>query len=447
MARLTKRDVDAFVFSGTGNSSLLWDGEFKGFGVRAFPSGTKKFIVQYRTRGAQQRRMTIGPYGALTVERARELAKAHLGKVAEGADPAGERKSYRAALTVAELCDLYMEAADAGLIVGRKGSSKKASTIYIDRGRIDRHIKPLLGRSKVADVRQPDIEALKNSIALGKTAADVRTGRRGRAIVKGGRGTATRALGLLGAIFQWGVANGHAPANPVRGVRRFADRQCKALLSRDQYRALGDALRALAAKKAGSGQPAHHLYGLACIRFIALTGLRRGEALNLRWSEIDLDHATVRLGDTKTGESVRPLARPAIDLLRALEPISDHIFASYPDGPPYGALPRLWLTAVREAARLAPERADGHADAADLAGITLHSLRHSFAGVAEELGASLPTIAALLGHRLAGVTAGYVLKRVDRPLVAFADRVGTHIADAMGDGAAKGQLIRLSAAR
>jgi hypothetical protein len=41
MAKLTKRDVDAFSFAGTGNSSLLWDGELKGFGVRAFPSGTK----------------------------------------------------------------------------------------------------------------------------------------------------------------------------------------------------------------------------------------------------------------------------------------------------------------------------------------------------------------------------------------------------------------------
>jgi hypothetical protein len=62
------------------------------------------------------------------VERARDLAKAFLGKVAEGEDPAGDRKSYRVALSVSQLCDLYVEAAEAGLILGRKGSSKKAST-------------------------------------------------------------------------------------------------------------------------------------------------------------------------------------------------------------------------------------------------------------------------------------------------------------------------------
>jgi integrase len=76
----------------------------------------------------------------------------------------------------------------------------------------------------------------------------------------------------------------------------------------------------------------------------------------------------------------------------------------------------------------------------------MHSLRHSFAGVAEELGGSLPTIAALLGHRLGGVTAGYVLKRVDRPLIAFADRVGLQIAAMMRD-APTDNVVALPAGR
>lgn len=420
---------------------MLWDGELKGFGIRAFPSGTKKFIVQYRTRAGRQRRMTLGSYGPLTVERARELAKSHLGKVAEGDDPAGERRSYREALSVAELCDLYIEAAESGLILGRKGSAKKASTIYIDRGRIERHIKPLLGAQKVQDIRQPDIEGFKNAVALGKTAADIRTRRQGRAIVRGGRGTATRTLGLLGSIFQWAVAHGHANSNPVRGVRRFADRQRKALLTAEQYRLLGAAIDELEAKRNSAGQPVHHLYGLACIRFIALTGLRRSEAVNLRWSEVDTKRNVLALGDTKTGESVRPLATPAIAMLDGLERISDHVFASYPDGPPYSALPRLWGLVVRTAEKLASD-ADGDLPVIALSGITLHSLRHSFAGTAEELGGSLPTIAALLGHRLSGVTAGYVLKRVDGPLLAFADKVGRHIAAAMSKQNADRNVVR-----
>ncbi|MDP3895669.1 MAG: hypothetical protein Q8Q62_03240 [Mesorhizobium sp.] len=80
------------------------------------------------------------------------------------------------------------------------------------------------------------------------------------------------------------------------------------------------------------------------------------------------------------------------------------------------------------AATIAKERGEAPPEAGPLDGLTLHSLRHSFAGIAEELGASLPTIAALLSHRLGGVTGGYILKRVDVLLVDAADRIANHIA-------------------
>jgi hypothetical protein len=133
MPRLTKRDVDAIDPATASNGSIVWDGELKGFGVRVFSTGSKKFILQYRTRLGQQRRLTLGAYGPLTVERAREMATVHLGRVAEGGDPAKERKDRKAAPTVAELCDVYLVAAEQGLVLGRRGTSKKASTLYTAR--------------------------------------------------------------------------------------------------------------------------------------------------------------------------------------------------------------------------------------------------------------------------------------------------------------------------
>lgn len=65
--------------------------------------------------------------------------------------------------------------------------------------------------------------------------------------------------------------------------------------------------------------------------------------------------------------------------------------------------------------------------AGPLDGLTLHSLWHSLAGVAEQLGATIPTIAALLGHHVGGVTEGYILKRVELLLVDAANRVADHI--------------------
>ena len=58
----------------------------------------------------------------------------------------------RKAATVAELCDLYLADAEAGRLLTRRKAAKKASTIATDKGRIERHIKPLLGTMRVVAV-------------------------------------------------------------------------------------------------------------------------------------------------------------------------------------------------------------------------------------------------------------------------------------------------------
>ena len=84
------------------------------------------------------------------------------------------------------------------------------------------------------------------------------------------------------------------------------------------------------------------------------------------------------------------------------------------DGAPFQGLPR----ALR---RLVGSR---------IPGLTAHGLRHSFASVAEDLGYSLPTIGALLGHAGNGVTAGYIHK-LDQALIVAADRISENIASMM----------------
>ncbi|MBC7634809.1 MAG: tyrosine-type recombinase/integrase, partial [Acetobacteraceae bacterium] len=302
-----------------------------------------------------------------------------------------------------------------------------ASTLATDKGRINRHIKPVLGSLKAANVKRANIETFKSAVATGKTAKIEKTKARGRAVVKGGKGTATRTLGLLGGIFTWGLAQGIVGSNPVLGVKRFAGRQRKAMLTLEQYRALGDALAKLEALRTPKDKERHHALGLAAIRFLALTGARRGDAVDLKWAWVDAPNSTLRLGDSKTGESVRPIGHAAIKVLADLTRISDHVFAAGPDLAGYQSIPKLWKK-IQTTARPAdlPAEAVGPLDA-----ITLHSLRHSFAGHADELGCSMPTIAAMLGQAMGGVTAGYIMKRVDRPLVASTDRVTGHIDRAM----------------
>jgi hypothetical protein len=137
--------------------------------------------------------------------------------VAEGRDPAKDRQEARKGTTVAELCDFYREAAEAGRILTRRKVPKKPATLDGDRGRIERHIKPVLGKLKVSAVTARDIEKFRDAVSEGATAAQIKTGKHGLARVTGGKGTATRAMGLLGTVFAFAVRRGCAWTIPWSG--------------------------------------------------------------------------------------------------------------------------------------------------------------------------------------------------------------------------------------
>jgi integrase len=237
-----------------------------------------------------------------------------------------------------------------------------------------------------------------HAIAEGKTAGRTKTGRWAGAR-KGGKGTATRTVGLLGAIFTYAVRQGLRTDNPVHGVMRYADGQRERRLNAG----LGKALRTAEAE--GKIWPA----AIAMARFLALTGWRSGEAQALRWTEFDLVRRTARLADTKTRLSIRPLSYAACDVLRTMQRrSSDRVFpATRGDGPMVG-FKKFWP----KIAKLGGVRED----------ITPHVWRHSFASLAGDLGYSEPTTAALVGHKGHSITSRYV-HAADAVLLAAADAV------------------------
>jgi len=411
MARLTIRTIDAA--KPKASDVFLWDEDLPGFGLRVKPSGAKSFLVQYRNKNGRSRRLTIGRYGVLTPDDARDLAKEHLREAAKGNDPADMRAAERDAKTIKELCADYLDQCRKGLLLTRRGQTKKASTLYTDEGRINRHIVPLLGNRTVKDLTTADVRGFVRDVTAGKTAVDVKTKKRGRAIVEGGKGTAARTLGLLGAILSFAVDEQYRTDNPARGVVKAKDGKRRVRLEGDAYKALGDKLTALSNSA--------RWQAIAIARLVALTGCRRGELEKLRHIEVDVVGRALRLGDTKSGHSIRPLGAVALSYLSVAMDKSkkeEFVFpATKGEGGHYQGLPRIWREDIGPV----------------ISGVTPHGLRHSLASHAEDLGFSVPTIAALLGHTRTGVTAGYIHK-VDAALIAAADQLCQHIDDLMKDG-------------
>jgi len=300
--RIGLREVRAL-----GADETVWDAAVVGFHARRQRGTAVTYTVFYRTKEGRQRWYTIGRHGApWTPETAREKAREVLAEVVKGADPAAEKRAVRKATTVSELCGLYLADAEAGRLLTRSKAPKKASTLAVDTGRIERHVKPLLGGRAVAAVTRDDVERFLHDVAEGRTADKVKTvKKRGLARVTGGRTAATRAVGLLGGIFTYAVRRRMRADNPVHGVERFADRERNRRLSDHEYAALGDALR-----KAETDElwpPA-----VAAARFLTLTGWRSGEALGLRWPRLTLraarQHSPIRRPDAASGRCLMPLA-------------------------------------------------------------------------------------------------------------------------------------------
>ena len=295
----------------------------------------------------------------------------------------------------------------AGLILGKGGRPKKATTIVTDTGRIHRHILPLIGTRRVKDLVKADVNKVLKDIMAGKTRVSVKTKKlRGKAIVRGGVGTATRTVGLLGGILTYAVEAGIIETNPAHGIRKPKDRVRSRRLSEAEYRTLGGILR-------NAAEDERYQITADIIRQIALTGCRRSEMIKLRWDEADMEASCLRLVDSKEGASTRAIGLPVVEYLesRWTPKASTYVFPGQGDDNAFGSFPNHWEKIFRNTT---------------LADITPHVLRHSFASIANDLGFTEVTIAALIGHAKGSVTSKYI-HTLDTALIMAADTISGYV--------------------
>ena len=210
------------------------------------------------------------------------------------------------------------------------------------------------------------------------------------------RSTTDKDLANLKAFFNWCIAHQLAVSNPVRRVKMFHENNSRLrYLTREEYDRLIDSVRAMAVR---ANTPSPYLEEK--IVLATHTGLRRGSLFDLRWEQIDLASSVMRIPRTKSG---RPLSVPLNATAKAtLEKLSKN---RDPENP-YVFPHKLG----EKAGQPVQDVKNGFHAALALAGIddfTWHDLRHTFASWLMMRGASLRSVAELLGHQSMKMTMRY----------------------------------------
>lgn len=377
--KLTKKVIDSAKYDGDAKKNercVIWDTELSGFGLRIYPGGKKSFILNYRHNG-RKRLITIGQYGAITLDQARQEAKKHTVGIIQGSDPLDDRQKERAGNTVKDLCTAYLE---------RHAVHKKSAKD--DQRRIERHILPGWGNLKASAIKRADVAAL--HAKLGK---------------KNGHYEANRTLALISKMFAlaelWGVVDEGAP-NPARGIQKFKEESRDRFLQHDELPKFFDAL---------AQEPNMTIRDYILISL--LTGARRSNVLAMRWDQINVERAEWRIPMTKNDlPQTVTLTPETLEILRGRQSNSSPFV--FPGDGKTGHLvePKgCWKRVLSRAG---------------LDNLRIHDLRRTLGSWQTKTGASLAIIGKSLNHKSTSTTAIYARLDLD-PVRESVERAGDAI--------------------
>jgi integrase len=366
---------------------ITWDTALSGFGIRVTAGGCKSYVYDYYVRGSgRRRRFTIGQFPTWTSGAARIKARELRRRVDNEEDPLGDIKEARAAETVDDLADRFVEE--------HLLPKRRQSTISAYQSILKKYIRPHFRHLKVRDVAFEHIDALHRHVTK-----------------IGGPYTANRCIAVCSKMFNLAIRWNMRTDNPVRGIERNAEIERKRYLDSDELARLVKALAEYPDQQSAN-----------VIRLLMFTGARKSEILAMRWADADLNTGIwTKLGSTtkQKTDHIVPLSAPALQLLKDIQKqqtakrhtLGQWVFPAnsktgHAIDPRYG-----WNALCR---------------AAGITNIRIHDLRHSFASLLGSGGASLPLIGAILGHSNPKTTARYV-HLFQNPQRAAVDQVGAII--------------------
>lgn len=362
MPRLSKTVVDA-INSAPDGDVWVWDTEVLGFGLRAQPGGRKTYVVRYRNADRIQRKMTIARCSDVPVDKARELARKVFFAVAEGKDPAADKREKKGEpVTIEELKARYMKE--------HAIPFKKPRSVDNDEGNWRNHVLPFFKGRKVATITKADILTLHGSLADKKA-------------------TANQVLALLskalGLAEEWGMRPQNS--NPCKGVKKYVIEERELILTIEELKTLNKVLMDLV----DSGEIPPAMADL--VRLLMITGCRLNEIMSAEQAWVDRTRRLLILPDSKTGKRKIPLAPIAMAIVDGIPPgrwlIPGRVTGTHMTDPyDYWAL-------IKERGGLPQE-------------LRHHDLRHTAGSLGHMNGLTQKQIATMLGHKQLSTTERYL---------------------------------------
>ena len=362
--RFSKRLIDSLPPSDHKETEYT-DLEVSGLKIVVTKTGNKSFLFRY-TFQAKKRAMKLGNYPVLDVATARSKALDAKRLLQEGIDPQAERDALQSIPTLQQFCELeYIPHA-----------MQHKRSYADDISKLNTHIYSQLGHLHLNQISSRIIEQYLANVRKNANLAPA---------------TSNRHLALLSVIFNLAIRFEMMDKNPCAHINKLQEsNQRERYLSHEELKRL---LTVLDDTNPNTCEPNRMV--VAAIKLLLLTGTRREETLSAKWEDINLETRQWYLPKTKSGKTrFVQLNESACELLRGIEPV---------EGCPYVFVNHRTQTRISTPVK-AFKRLLQKAQITDF---RIHDLRHNFASMAVNSGASLYVVQNLLGHASSQTTQRY----------------------------------------
>ena len=378
--RLTKKLIDMTPCPEEGQT-FLRDKDAPGFAIRLTPN-QKTFVLEKRIKG-RIRRMTIGQYGPLTLDQARDKAYGLISEIINGSDPVQDRYNKIHEPTFGDLIDMFIE---------KHISRKKAGTVRLYNGIIRNHLSQWRTR-KLSSIDRSEIERLHVEIG------------------KGSPYMANRMIAVIRKMFNLAIKwKMYAGENPGTRIELFREEKRERFLGPDEVPLLFESLKQ---------EPDPFMKG--AIMMMLFVGQRKRETLDVKWTDVDLTTNIWRISVTKSGRShTVPLFPAVISLLNNIPRLKGSLYVfPGPTGKPFHNLNKAWQRIKARVIEIQKEKEIQEDKLIDLSDLRMHDLRRTVGSWLASTGEGLPLIGRVLNHSQPSTTAVYARLQLDPVRVAL----------------------------